>query len=154
MLKKFIIFIFIYCSLSSIVFAYDRYIYLGEDVSNNEHYIDTQTISYVSNNIIKFWIKTFISDSERKRIALRNMGTEGNNLRKKLWPRISYILAMNEVNISQNTYHTVESVYYSKKGAFLFSDPPLKSWEGWQNIKPDSIIESAIRLVQQIFLIC
>lgn len=112
----------------------DRYIFVARFSDKSNIYIDTQSVRYVNSSVIRFWDKVHISSSGRKR---RISSTSDRNL-KKVLERLAKTQSFVEMNLVQNTYRTIELIYYDAEGHVIYSD---KSWENWSNIPPNSIIE-------------
>ena len=116
----------------------DRYIWVARSSGKSNIYIDTQSIRYINDNVIRFWDKEYISASDRKR---RISSTSSREL-KKVLKRTTETQSFVEMNLVQNTYRTIEVIYYDAKGHVIDSVvDKYESLKSWNNIPPNSIIE-------------
>ena len=128
---------------SSVAFCDDRYQYLGKS-SYDTFYLDITTVvkKYTTLPIFKFWIKNVVSEARKNYY----IATQENYERKNLLQNLSYVLYCDEINLSENTYHDIEVLYYSNEG-LLFRDDIYMSW---RNIPPNSFIESARDVIKRM----
>lgn len=115
-------------------YSADRYVYVGYTADKSDFYIDTQSIRYVNNNVIRYWDKEYVSVSGRKKIIA---DFNDPKLKKKL-ERLSEVKCCIDMDIVQNMARVIEAYYYDAKGHMIHSS---KSFESWSNIPPSSIME-------------
>ena len=128
---------------SFVAFCDDRYQYLGKS-NYNTFYLDITSVvkKYTTLPIFKFWIKNVVSEAGRNSY----IATQENYERKNLLQNLSYVLYCDEINLSENTFHEIEILYYSDEN-FLFRDT---LYTGWQNIPPNTLIEFARDVIKRM----
>ena len=94
----------------------DRYFYVGVDNSNNEMYIDTQSISYnPQTHIVKFYTKTILDKVNWN----KTLNTRRFKSIKKKMSSASFSITFFYINLFSNEYAIINSSVYSDEGVLL-----------------------------------
>lgn len=128
------------------VFCDTRYQYFAEDFNGEKYYLDTQSISYTNNsNVIRFWLQIKVTRESIKNRMEETVDKKFYNMLKK----VSEIKSCIEIDFSQNTKRTIQSLYYSSKGKVLYTYNPY--FQNWEPIPPGTIAEAARDAVKRAF---
>ncbi len=121
--------------LCSGAYCDDRYIYSSTSVDGDEYYIDFQSVRYErATNIVRFWDMNYVTKASRNNM----ISSSRDKAYKTMLQKLSYSKTYIEMDISRNTYRTMERLYYDAKGHVIYSYPPSYNWS---NIVPSSIME-------------
>lgn len=116
--------------------------YLGKDATGITYYYDAGTVSYSSTGIVKVWIKSDFSESDRD-FWRRKEKRELLDFDPK---DLDYSIRLQEISCRDRQIRTLSATDYDKNGNVLKSyNFKEHSMATWNDIIPDSFAEEYIK---------